>query len=1218
METDLVIQEDIDETMSSSSSSSSAVEIEAEAEPEQETDIQVLPEIEVDEWIDLEDQWEKDYYFVVFTDDELFQYMYGLYYPVLKDEVVAQHLSKQQVQSLKATLTRMRRSKLSSLPENVIPVYRGTRANLGEQMDSYFQLYKRMTRLPYTEGQRLAQQSYKESFVSEDKDPFLRLTEQAKRELELSSDVKVKSTDEEENENEESLDGGAPKKKKRTKKSSPPPAEKDEPPSTLLQNRLIAFAADETPLPIEAILHLTHMPQSAIPELYLKERVEHPAPTVQKQIPVDEMDWKKPSSLMKAIHLNTQYPLDDVLNRITELPSLHQLSVHLSTFGYSLDQLEPNALKTVLEHLEKLQTKAPKHSSSQRFVWNPPPVSGILPSEKSVFVPLKDWLVSCSEHLKKSRETYQERLSLLEKQSDIFTKHPGIALDIYDLAVRIRHQQIDLEEAITTLNAIHKEADTQVYIDFLRDVLQYDEISIETLAIHQAFWSLMDNSVFPEKTPILNEYHAEHTAKEGQPSYLLEDVRPPDEWVADEIPDIPDQPVDDADKGNEEFETFGDVFEPEDSAVAGDTEWMNHLPPTTETTNGQRELLVSVGGMLYDLQLKTELPLNMKEMFHFLLTVSPWMTRISQLEQLQEAFPDIPDNDLKVFMEQRMLWYTFESSEKEAAFRKKVSEVYQDYKKQTLELFIYAITWWVITLQDLYIRQPKQIVPTYAPCMPVWAFYGTPMSSSDEKGIARYLVCSSLSIHEMDPENSRWALLRSIPEKKFLDRIYKHSQLPEFTEKVSYLKQQWRDRWKEVARKEKELEMRLDVLEKSVGNPKEYLSLYVSFMLRLPTLIQQRDFQKKQAMVAPVANSCCYQPLSLQFQAFGDFKDVGLFEHHKSLKKHANVLKKHAGAELGRVRLNIPLHPDVNSSTFYTETTCRDTYSILEPDVIQDIQSAKEQLGVTQHQWNTMCSMIGQPSWALNKGGDQDEPIGELAVTNIRRANQQMETLLTTYISKNKRHLGIWRQWIEQSSWEEKLGLLTFLRTCYKQEQNLYGNIEWVESSNHRAIEHVTQWMLNLETWRTGVYPEAPTVLLEYILVAALMLPFVPEEDLKSLELTDPKWSRVMLERRFEKVTQRILSKQVPSNQSIQDYYAAVREKLKLESLAEYKSKTIDEIKELQDAKRLNLKKVYDQSYAGEENPSRKDDEYEAEGLAEHRAYAKWNSDDTNIEQLDE
>jgi YD repeat-containing protein len=39
------------------------------------------------------------------------------------------------------------------------------------------------------------------------------------------------------------------------------------------------------------------------------------------------------------------------------------------------------------------------------------------------------------------------------------------------------------------------------------------------------------------------------------------------------------------------------------------------------------------------------------------------------------------------------------------------------------------------------------------------------MSSSDEKGMARYLICVALALLENDPDHSSWSVLRNITEK---------------------------------------------------------------------------------------------------------------------------------------------------------------------------------------------------------------------------------------------------------------------------------------------------------------------------------------------------------------------------------------------------------------------------------------------------------------------
>jgi hypothetical protein len=318
---------------------------------------------------------------------------------------------------------------------------------------------------------------------------------------------------------------------------------------------------------------------------------------------------------------------------------------------------------------------------------------------------------------------------------------------------------------------------------------------------------------------------------------------------------------------------------------------------------------------------------------------------------------------------------------------------------------------------------------------------------------------------------------------------------------------------------------------------------------------------------------------------------------------------------LGRVKLSTPVLPGVDSTTFFLHSQCKTPYTL--PDT--PVEAETDRTGIRRYQWNEVCAAIGQRAWAVPEI-DLDAPLGDVSILHIRRANQAMESLFKTYVTKNKSLLTQWEEWLEYSSWADKLHALTLLRTEYKKEQSLYANAngEWVEDANERAIAQCSKWIHLLQTWPMEPASDAPVVLMTYILYAAALLPFVPDEDLKTIEMAQPTLARKMLEHRMESWMSRAQRKRVPSQRAIQDYYAAVREKLKINSLAEYKSKTIDEIKELQDAKRLNLKKVFDQSYPTEPTPAQQDDAYEAEGLAEHRAFASWNADEMNPDHLDE
>jgi hypothetical protein len=403
------------------------------------------------------------------------------------------------------------------------------------------------------------------------------------------------------------------------------------------------------------------------------------------------------------------------------------------------------------------------------------------------------------------------------------------------------------------------------------------------------------------------------------------------------------------------------------------------------------------------------------------------------------------------------------------------------------------------------------------------------------------------------------------------------------------------------------MEVRLEALERTTDNPKEYLKMYIHLMLRLPTLLTNAPSHKKETMVVPIANSCCFQPLNARFQPFGDFKDAGLYTHQKALE-HGKT-RKHPGrtGELARVILNTPPVPAVDSTTFFKEHMCRDPYEL---PPAENTLPAVSYHGVSKVQWNQLCSMLDEPEWRFIVPEESpDELVGETSTSHIRRAIQT----LSSRISKNKRTIDRWDTWVaERATWEEKKRLLTFIYSALKDERILH---EGAKEPIERSMDYLKQWIAAIDSWTPGDFPDAPMELLSYLLYRALLLP--------DTDTINPKTLQSLVENRFERVLNRVIKKEIPTQRAIQDYYATVREKLKVDNLALYKTKTIQEIQELQDAKRLKLNRLLDVSLGKtskgelETDAMTADDAVEAEGLAEHRVYASFNADEMDPDQLD-
>jgi hypothetical protein len=1213
-----------------------------------------LPEVEVDEWIDLEDRWEKDYFYVIFTDDELYQHAYGLYFTEYKDSTVAQSLAKQQVVLLKQTLRRMEAdmSIQEHIPGNLIPILKSSYENNESQFGFYLKEYEKALKLPYLEGQELLKSILLRVYRDARIKPFV--LPNRRLETRLNPDWDARSPEArspQARSPEEEQEGGAAKPAKAAKPAGAKPAgakakkEKTEmfPEIKKMEPRTrVIFANDGVPLPLDGVEKLSKYPMPFVPSLYLKERVDWEPPTLQESISVETIDWKAPSNIYRALNDTSLVPFATVLAEITELPSVHRLEVLMETYGYRLEGLIPEQHKELMAHLLKLPAGNRPHKTTKSYVWKDVPRTGLNPADGNMFLPLKQWVTDAMAYLEKKRDTYVNHLNLLEKQTDVFTLHPAATPDIYTLAVRIREGQIDLEEAANALMAMEKQATTESYVTFLRALLTTEWNMAEMDAALQAMESL-NHSVVPEKRPILTEYISDAVAKQGIRTFLLEDhyYDASNGWTfeTEDIGMDADEP-----KDGRVGETIAEpivAVEAESGEWGGiemvmdtdaTTQWASWLPP--DTSVGTREILLVVARMLNDLHTMTELPIHLKTVFDFL---RPRLTRLSQLEQMSQAFPDIPREDLTRILEQKKLALLGLSASETERFRKTYMDVTVEYKKSIIDQFLYALTWWVIQLQNQYIRNPKQIMPAFESCMPVWAFYGIPMSSSDEKGIAKYLVCV-IDVLLQNESNRLWSLIKGIPEKKLLDRIYKNSQLPEFTKEVDYLKQQWKDRWKEVARKEKELEIRLETLEKATHQPVVYKTLYVELMRHLPTLIQQRDFKKKEAIVFPVANSCCYQPLNASFEAFQDFKSVGLYEHRERLKGSAGTgtgTGAGMGSRFGKV--TIPedmLRRPQDSSTFYTTTRCPEDIHL------PTTEPQPDTVFFTKTDWNKMVDALGKPEWALPVLTTEDAttPLTQLSTSSIRRSTQALRDRIQNHISNGKREWALMDDFIQFGTWYDKQRLLQYMALLYVQERSHFSKLPWMESYADRCMAQWSEWRKILSMSRQSATTDVADGLMDlmnYWLLLGLILPSLPAPDETSfvtrlngteLEFLDPQWLQAILERRFTLLIERIQIVQTPSQTDIHDYYAMMRERLKESSLAEYNSKTIEEIKEMQDAKRLNLKPVYDTLYGNQKtnynaapgalkDAETKDEQIETEGIQDFRTEA-WNPDDMDEERL--
>lgn len=1208
-----------------------------EQEIAEDDEIEVpLPEIEVDEWIDIEDRWEKDYCFVVFTEEELYQYLYALYYPVLKDERMAQKMALSQRRVLHDVLTRLQKQVSVLPPLNIIPRFNGVRSDMKASLGAYLQQYRGSVKKPYQMSQKILNNIYHSCFDVNKEEPFFNTDKRI--EFQIIMDLLPS----------DSQDKTSKKTKKKGKGKTRVQKEEDQDVSSeQLKSSIdtyVVLEKEDIPLPINGVYKKPFYDEKYINTLYLHERVSWKDATIQdsEYIPRDEPNSPKEKNtndtnvkvpvnqtkLLSTLRKISKYPYETVLESIDKLPSYHELAVILSKYGYDISSLSLDKIQLLEEHLKKLVSNDKKntYTTTRRFSWTYKPITHILPSEFSAWSLLKEWIEVSFKEYQNNKGDYEDQLKTLESHTQLFTKNPSIPLDIYDIAMGIKDNKIDLEEVIQHLQSVYREAQITDYTDFLKTLLvgTWDE-EIGNIEKKQKDYQRMDDSIIPEKKPILTLYDYTQEILKGARPYMLEDLRMEEVIEQDgEIDRIEELPIDDIDAE----ETIPILPFEEESSTA-----LVQLLPA-KITHGQKEICMYVIKILTVLQKTLELPLNIVSCITALLKT---IDRKSQYESLCEKIPEIPAEEIKAVFEQQTTYLAIADAELEQRFLQSYKEVVKEYKKAVIEAIFYSLTWWVIVLQESYIQNPTSLQPGFLPCMPVWAFYGTPMSSSDEKGIARYIVCAIDYLRKQDEDSAIWKLLDSYSEQQLVDKIYKMSKHEDFANQVAVLKQEWKDRWKEVARKEKEMDIRLETLEKSTHTPQEYVSLYVDLIKRLPTILIQKQFEKRETVVVPLANSCCLQPLDSKFQPYSDIKETPLYEKRSFFFSKPQRREKLA-LRLGTVVVPEKQSVDVNPYAY----EC--TFDV-DKDKIKEIE-AKDILGITIDSWNSVCNKINKPDWKLpileTKTKDTGEVekilISNLSSSHIQRAIRDLTFLIEKQVSNGKKQIDIWKGFIEQQTWEKKLLIArTFMQYYYK-EKTQYRNLEWIEAVSERCITRMKDILNEISDWRlSDITRDGATYLLDYILLLAIIMPSVPSSDSSTLSLRwegydlesiDQKWMQQILDSRMTQITQSLKIQNTPSNQQIQDYYATMRERLKETNLSEYKSKSIEEIQEIQEAKRLKLNKIAEEVYQkmstregitedGTLRPGQTDMEVEWDGENEFRRPAE-NPDDTREDQIDE
>lgn len=1187
----------------------------AETSEEDGLETQELPIIEVDEWLDLDEQWEKDTFFVVFSKEELYRNAYLLYYQESKDETFADHQAKIKVKLLQDVLAILSKRGTYKIPSNLYPIVKAERKDISDNFENYLKQYKQLRRKPYLDSQQKLNKLYTDIFEFNTSEEGVFIITSQRIEAYFEKEV--------EKEQEEPT---KKKKKGRGKRERDEDANDGE--VIKILDTYVSYGKDEQPLPIKGFFRRPFYSADNVP-LYLSELVKWKHAKMEDYEKILISDDKKALSL-KNLKEYSKYSYEDVIDGLKELPSLHNLHVLLASFGYYLETLTETQLEQLYAKLESLRKneKSINKNTPTRILWSHYPRKMVLPSEYSLWTLLKELFDQLFDKNKTTIETLKDKVQHIlreyETHQEVFSKTASVPMNIYDIAMQIHEKNLTIEEVIETLTSIRNEEALVTYIDFLKGFANnewdYEALSKFIDEKHKE-WTRMDASIVPERKPILTTYDASQEIVKGKRSFPIEEH--------DTLLNIGDV---EEDRDRIDI-TLDDTLDPNIAEVIPfiDESSQDVIAPHVQKasyTNGQKEVFSYVLRLLIRLQEISELPLPIEKCLEDLKIVT---SRLSQIEELQQLVPEIPSEELRKVFDQQITHIEITDSELEERFKKSYVQVVHNYRKSIVETFFFALTWWVVYLQEEYITNPRNVQPGFQPCLPVWAFYGTPMSSSDEKGVAKYITCIIEYIRQQE-SNTIWQIIDNYTEKHIIDKVYKISKNEFFQMKVAMLKEEWKNKWKDIARKDKEREVYVDQLTKASSNPQKYRHVYVELLKRLPKILYEKQLATKQYIAIPVANSCCAQPLNNAFQAYGDLKGTILYEHRKL----------HFGrqAEYKEIGENMALGKVVTGEfgTSLADESCGEDLST-KLEVKDTIDT------ISKRQWNRMCLFVRQQKWMVptksetdDAGIEKEEYIETLSTSDIRKSLRDYQQMVERIVSNDNKQWQIFTQLLQSATWNEKMQVLTLVIQSYQKDILSNMSSSWIPEVSKRNIEQLVEWRKELSTWRYPSVLEANVHdMMNYVIMMAITLPLIPSIDSKSLtgrldgidlQVLDQRWLNESIDRRIGIIASNRKIQKTPTMKEIQEYYANVREKLKENNLAEYKTKSIDEIQEIREAKKLGVKKILDTldtKYTGVfaelvvDTSTREvetDDTIDNEGLAEYR-FEGFNADSANIERID-
>ena len=597
---------------------------------------------------------------------------------------------------------------------------------------------------------------------------------------------------------------------------------------------------------------------SSYQELSMKDKLIEELDKTYSRISIPEENINIEETIKETISQTAN--IDEYIKELKDIGSLYDLWKDLMVTGIKLEDLNKETLNKLEEKLYKLYTSEKEIFSFLKATtsYKPSPIElnetgaiAFYEIQKEIFNKLEPIIEKLQNDLLEIYETFVDS----NNNNSLNQSNASLPYTAYDIVSTIADNKISLSEAIEILKLrLLKEHRNRIE-NWLKSVKKWDVNRIN------------------EK--VTKEYEKYQRTKF---SFIDEKIYCWD--IQDEIKKIKkgeiigyqkDTSINTADSLFRQNEDI--ILEKDDPDELEIPIYDDNLPINIKDLDeGRREIFEIVLRMFMILKNISGLPLN----YEYLYANIPQQLRKTKIIQIKEKIPDLSEEVYNILENVNVLNIDniseLISPGKFNEIKSSIKLIEEQFIKDIEEQLYHLLAWWIYDIQTHVLSRTLhfRVWDGSQEHIDLWTPYGYPLeqNKNTKEGVLPYIqhVIEDL----INTQGTVWnTYMKGSSLSEIHNEIVNVLSSSEFSEKVSYLQENFKDFEKELPNKKLIFrgEKIIQDLNKTVNNKEKdkYLKDYMNFLNNLPSILIQSSIAKK------IHIGCCLQLLSEKYRSDKDY-----------------------------------------------------------------------------------------------------------------------------------------------------------------------------------------------------------------------------------------------------------------------------------------------------------------------------------------------------------